>query len=103
MKGLKIIIVFVSIAFFGIQNTDAQQKKLETVEINEKNLKSVAIAQLPDAVNKAATAYAGYKIKKTFVSQQKNNSKIYKVLITRGPIEYTLLIDEKGKVLHMSE
>lgn len=103
MKGLKIIIVFVGIAFFGIQNTYAQQKKIVPVEINEANLKSVAAAQLPAAVKKAATAYAGYKLKKSFVSQQKNNTKIYKIVITRGPIEYNLLIDEKGKVLEMTE
>ena len=103
MKNLKIVIVFVGIAFFGIQNTYSQQKKIIPVEINEANLKSVNSAQLPAAVKKAATAYAGYKLKKSFVSQQKNNTKIYKIIIKRGPIEYNLLIDEKGKVLEMTE
>ena len=104
MKNLKIIIVFVGIAIFSIQETYAQQKKITPVKINEASVKSIATTELPAAVKKAATIYAGYKIKESFVvSQQKSNKKIYKVQIARGPIVYDLLIDKKGKVLETSE
>ena len=104
MKGLKIIIVFVGMAFFGIQDTDAQRKKVTPVVVlNEANLKSVATAELPEAVKKAATKYAGFKVKKSFVSRLKSNKKVYKVQIERSSMVYDLLIDEKGKVIEMSE
>ncbi len=103
MKSLKIIILVVGIACFGIQNIEAQQKKITKVVLNEANVKSLPTSQLPEKVQKAASIYAGYVVKKAFVSQQKNNRKIYKVNIARGPIEYTLFIDEKGKVLEMTE
>jgi len=105
MKNLKIIVAFVGIAFLGFHNAEAQQKKIEKVELSTtKSLKSVTLEQLPDAVKKAASSYAaGYKVKKSFVTQLKSTQKVYKVQIARGSIVYDLVIDEKGKVLHMSE
>jgi len=106
MKGLKVIVVFVGMLFFCIQNTDAQRKKITPIKLEKASIKSVTTSQLPAAVKKAASIYAGYKLKKSFVatSQQKGiKGKIYKVQIARGPIVYDLLINEKGKVLEMSE
>lgn len=106
MKGLKVIVVFIGMLFFCIQNTDAQQKKIIPVKLEQSSVKSIAIAKLPTAVKKAASIYAGYTLKKSFVatSQQKSiKGNIYKVQIARGSIVYDLLIDEKGKVLEMSE
>jgi hypothetical protein len=103
MKSLKIIVVLIGITCFSVQHIDAQQKKITPVVLNEANVKSLPVTQLPEKVQKSASVYAGYEVKKAFVSQQKNNKKIYKVIVARGPIEYTLFIDEKGKVLEMTE
>lgn len=103
MKVLKIIVVLVGIGFFGGENMYAQAKKIAPFELNEASLKSIATVQLPSKVQKAASAYAGYTIKKAFVSQYKRNRKVYKVQIARGPIVYDLIISEKGKVLATGE
>ena len=52
MKSLKILVVLVSITFFGTQQMDAQQKKITPVVLNEANVKSLPIAQLPEKIQK---------------------------------------------------
>lgn len=103
MKVLKIIVILVGIGVFGVENTYAQVKKIVPIEFNETSAKSMVATQLPTKVKEAASKYAGYKIKKAFVSQYKRNKKLYKVQIARGPIVYELIINEKGKVLESRE
>jgi len=103
MKVLKIVIVLVGIGLFGTDNLNAQSKKIVPIQLDEATLKSVPTVQLPSKVQEAASKYAGYKIKKAFVSQYKRNKKVYKVQIARGPIVYDLIISEKGKVLVSGE
>jgi len=103
MKVLKIIVILVGIGFFGLETTYAQAKKIVPIQLNETSSKSMTVSQLPDKVKEAASKYAGYKIKKAFVSQYKRNKKLYKVQIARGPIVYDLIIDSKGKVLSTGE
>ena len=73
MKSFKIIVVLIGIACCGIPHMDAQQKKITPVVLSEANVKSLPTSQLPEKVQKAASVYAGYVVKKAFVSQQKNN------------------------------
>ncbi len=103
MKILRIIVILIGIGAFSTESTYAQAKKIVPVEFNETSAKSMVATQLPSKVKEAASKYAGYKIKKAFVSQYKRNKKLYKVQIARGPIVYELIINEKGKVIESRE
>ncbi len=103
MKVLRIIVILVGIGVCNTENTFAQAKKITPIVLTKTSLKTMEVAQLPSKVKEAASKYAGYKIKKAFVSQYKRNKKLYKVAIARGPIVYELIINEKGKVLQSGE
>ena len=103
MKILRIVVILAVVGFCSAENTYAQAKKIVPIEFNKTSAKSMTIAQLPSKVKEAASKYAGYKIKKAFVSQYKNNEKLYKVEIARGPIVYELFINEEGKVISSGE
>lgn len=103
MKGLKLMMVLVGIVFFGIENTYGQEKKLEPIELENSKLKNITLESLPDKVKESVATLAGYQIKQAFYTEEKNNTKLYKVQIARGPIVYHLILDEKGKILESQE
>lgn len=103
MKGFKLIMVLIGIVFFGIENTYGQEKQLEPVEIDKSKLKNITLEKLPEKVKESVATLAGYQIKQAFYTEEKNNAKLYKVQIARGPIVYHLIVDEKGKILETQE
>jgi hypothetical protein len=103
MKGLKLIIVLVGIVFFGIENTYGQEKKIVPVELDNNKLKNITLEKLPAKVKESVASLAGYQMTQAFYSEEKGKTKLYKVQITRGPIVYHLIVDEKGRILETQE
>jgi len=104
MKGLKLMIVLVGIVFFGAENTYGQEvKKIEPVELDNNKLKTITLEKLPKKVKESVSTLAGYEMKQAFYTEEKGNTKLYKVQIARGPIVYHLIVDSKGRILETQE
>ncbi|MCK4562553.1 MAG: hypothetical protein KAT78_06575 [Flavobacteriaceae bacterium] len=94
MKKLHILIVVLSIAFFGIQNSNAQS-------VNQSNtVYKTTKTKTPEKVKVSLKEYSGYKISNevTFTKNSKGNN-IYKFKVRKGNWSHFLLINESGKII----
>lgn len=93
MKRLHILLVVLSIAFFGIQNSNAQS-------VNEKDntVYKTTMTKTPQKVKESLKEYSDYKISNevTFIKKSKGN--VYKFKVQKGNWSHFLLIDESGKI-----
>ena len=95
MRSLKILVVFVAIVFFGIENIYGQNASDNSLG----NEKKVTTNELPAKVKDALKNYSGYKISKDATLRKSNNNNIYTFKIEKGIWVNYLMINEKGKVL----
>ena len=94
MKRLYILLVVIGIAFFNVQQANAQTDNNE-----EKIVYKTTKSKTPDIVKETLNDYSGYKIENEVTYAKKNNSKIYRFKVTKGNWSHYILIDEKGKML----
>ncbi|NOQ91673.1 MAG: hypothetical protein GQ552_03030 [Flavobacteriaceae bacterium] len=94
MKRLHILMIVLSIAFFGIQNSNAQ-----SVNEKENTVYKTTKTKTPQKVKASLTDYSDYKISNevTFTKNSKGN--IYKFKVQKGNWSHFLLIDESGKII----
>lgn len=92
MKRLQILILVLSIAFFGIQNSNAQS-------VNEKTVYKTTKTKTPQKVKASLKEYSGYKISNEVTFTKSSSGNIYKFKVQKGKWSHFLLIDESGKIV----
>lgn len=109
----KLSILFLAVAFFGLNQAFAQQPADDTKEaapavaavemaVNSNQSETeVAIADLPEAVQTTlkSDAYEGWTASKAMHIKKDDGAEYYKVIMTRGTEETKLKLTADGKVL----
>lgn len=108
MKNIKIIVIITLSILFYSQNITAQSRFNETQNkaFKKENYKKIAKTDIPEKVKKYVGKIAGYKIKNTAVSLEKNKNnkgKLYLVTLVKGVRTMRLLVNEEGKEVYMFE
>ena len=94
MKKLHILIVVLSIAFFGIQNSNAQ-----SVKENNNTVYKTTKTKTPQKVKTSLKEYSDYKISNEVTFTKNSEGNIYKFKVQKGNWSHFLLIDESGKII----
>ena len=101
MKYLKICTLLLCITVFAAGNLYAQNAKNNNPE--NKKFERTVVNELPQKVKDAVLLYQGYIVKETFIGAEKSNAKTYKVVLTNGWRNITVLVNKRGKLIKTLE